>query len=402
MGNLTEHEQWEEDVYQLETSDPVLGGPEGVSNKASRQLANRTRWLKKKLEVAEQALTAHARSRNHPNGTLNAKGFVQLSNATNSQSEVLAATPKAVKTAYDLANGKYTAQDASTTRKGLVQLDNSTTSTAENSAATPKAVKTVMDAVRQKAPLNSPNFTGAPTAPTPVNSANGQQIATAAFVLSHIARLVNSAPGALDTLQELASALGNDPNFSATISNLIGQKLAKNQNGADIPDKGRFRQNLQLGSSATRHIGQAANTVAAGDDSRFEASLKKSQSGRDIPDKAYFRQIISAVSLEEFNNLRLEKGNRNTASKAVNGWWKCGDTRLIIQWGIVPSAQPGTITVSLPVPFPTVGFMAMGTGYEAFNYHNDDVSNSVKLLNTSQLRVTLDVGAPTVWFAIGH
>ncbi|HBB9165650.1 tail fiber protein, partial [Escherichia coli] len=97
MGNLNETEKWEENIYQLETSDPVLGGADGISNRAPRQLANRTKWLKKKTEEAAQSLAEHVRSRNHPDATLTAKGFTQLSSATNSTSETLAATPKAVK-----------------------------------------------------------------------------------------------------------------------------------------------------------------------------------------------------------------------------------------------------------------------------------------------------------------
>ncbi|OEN37151.1 short-chain dehydrogenase [Escherichia coli] len=73
------------------------------------------------------------------------KGIVQLSSATNSTSESLAATPKAVKAAYDLANGKYTAQDATTAQKGIVQLSSTTNSTSETLAATPKAVKAAND-----------------------------------------------------------------------------------------------------------------------------------------------------------------------------------------------------------------------------------------------------------------
>ncbi|EKJ1713938.1 phage tail protein, partial [Escherichia coli] len=55
MGNLNETEKWEENIYQLETSDPVLGGADGISNRAPRQLANRTKWLKKKTEEAAQS-----------------------------------------------------------------------------------------------------------------------------------------------------------------------------------------------------------------------------------------------------------------------------------------------------------------------------------------------------------
>ena len=92
MANLQETGVWEEGIYQLETSDPVMGGANGVDNKPLRQLANRTGYLKKKLEEykPEAASTTKA-------------GIVQLSSATDSNSEELAATPKSVKAAYDKA-----------------------------------------------------------------------------------------------------------------------------------------------------------------------------------------------------------------------------------------------------------------------------------------------------------
>lgn len=79
--------------------------------------------------------------------TLKNKGLVQLSNATDSASEVMAATPKSVKAAYDLASGKYSAQDATTAQKGIVQLSSATDSTSETMAATSKAVKSIADRV---------------------------------------------------------------------------------------------------------------------------------------------------------------------------------------------------------------------------------------------------------------
>ncbi|MEJ9504987.1 tail fiber protein, partial [Escherichia coli] len=103
-----------------------------------------------------------------PTASLTAKGITQLSSATNSTSEVLAATPKAVKAAYDLANGKYTAQDATTTQKGIVQLSSDTNSTSETLAATPKAVKAAYDLAAGKAPSSHTHpwnqITGVPTA----------------------------------------------------------------------------------------------------------------------------------------------------------------------------------------------------------------------------------------------
>lgn len=106
MGKLTELEQWDEDVYQIETSDPVLGGPEGITNRPAKQLANRTQWLKKHLQDANDALAEHAKSRNHPDATLTDKGFVKLYSGVTSIDETMAATPKAVKIAMDNASAR--------------------------------------------------------------------------------------------------------------------------------------------------------------------------------------------------------------------------------------------------------------------------------------------------------
>ncbi|QMA57573.1 tail fiber protein [Escherichia fergusonii] len=84
--------------------------------------------------------------------TTKQKGLVQLNSAVNSTSETQAATSKAVKTAYDLADGKYTAQDATTARKGLVQLSSATNSDSETLAATPKAVKAANDNANKRVP----------------------------------------------------------------------------------------------------------------------------------------------------------------------------------------------------------------------------------------------------------
>ncbi len=75
-----------------------------------------------------------------------------------------------------------------------------------------------------KADINSPTFTGTPQAPTPSAGNNSNNVATTAFVATAIAALVNSSPSTLDTLNELAAALGNDANFSTTIITLIGTK----------------------------------------------------------------------------------------------------------------------------------------------------------------------------------
>ncbi len=114
-----------------------------------------------------------------------------------------------------------------------------TTAESDNSQkiATTAFIKQVLLAY---AKLASPNFTGKPTAPTADQSSNDTQLATTAFVRSAIAALVDSSPGALDTLNELAAALGDDPNFATTMTNALAGKqpldgTLTNLSGKDVP-----------------------------------------------------------------------------------------------------------------------------------------------------------------------
>ncbi|HCO7710145.1 TPA: tail fiber protein [Escherichia coli] len=108
-----------------------------------------------------------------------------------------------------------------------VEFSNEISSTEERKAATPLAVKTLHDLVDTKAPINSPNLTGTPTAPTATKGTNNTQIASTAFVMAAIAALVDSSPDALNTLNELAAALGNDPNFATTVIDALAGKQPK-------------------------------------------------------------------------------------------------------------------------------------------------------------------------------
>ncbi len=234
MGNLNETEKWEENIYQLETSDPVLGGADGISNRAPRQLANRTKWLKKKTEEAAQSLAEHVRSRNHPDATLTAKGFTQLSSATNSTSETLAATPKAVKAAYDLAAGKAPVSHthpwsqitgvpaASLTAKGTVQLSSATNSTSETLAATPKAVKAAYDLAAGKAPVSHTHpwsqITGVPAA-----SLTAKGTVQLSSDINSTSEILAATPKAVKAAYDLAN--GKQP-ADATLTALAGLATA--------------------------------------------------------------------------------------------------------------------------------------------------------------------------------
>ncbi|HEC7057773.1 TPA: prophage tail fiber N-terminal domain-containing protein [Salmonella enterica subsp. enterica serovar Orion] len=187
----------------------------------------------------------------------------------------------AAKRAEDIAD-VISLEDASLTKKGIVKLSSATDSDSEALAATPKAVHAVMDEVQTKAPLDSPALTGTPTAPTPETTAAGIEIATAAFVAAKVAQLVGSAPEALDTLKELADALGNDPNFATTITNMIAGKQPLDDTLTALSGKSVDGLIEYVGLRET--INRAAG------------AMQKDQNGGDIPDKTRFARTIGAVT----------------------------------------------------------------------------------------------------------
>ncbi|SXY97144.1 Tail fiber protein [Klebsiella pneumoniae] len=231
----------------------------------------------------------------------------------------------------------------------------------------PNFSTTINNALALKAPLSSPALTGTPTAPTAAQSVNNTQIATTAFVKSAIAAMVGSAPAALDTLKELAAALGNDPNFATTmlnalagkqpldntLTNLSGKDVAgllaylglgetinkasgamqKSANGADISDVSAFRNALQLGTAATRDV------------------------GADNASKL--------LDLDSFRSMMSGNGYIYIPCIATTG----NPVKLMLQWGTVATQKGADAGYALPFAFPYAGLFATGnrgtSGYNA-------------------------------------
>ncbi len=134
---------------------------------------------------------------------------------------------------------------------GLGNVDNTSDAAKPISTATQTALNT-------KAPLANPEFTGVPKVPTAAPGTSTTQAASTAFVQTAVAALVEAAPEALNTLNELAAAIGDDPNFAATITTSIGEKVAKSANLSDLTNVATARNNLGLKTMAT----QASNSVS--------------------------------------------------------------------------------------------------------------------------------------------
>ncbi|EFJ5325570.1 phage variable tail fiber protein [Escherichia coli] len=177
---------------------------------------------------------------------------------------------------------------------------------------------TINNALALKAPLSSPALTGTPTAPTAAQSVNNTQIATTAFVKSAIAGMVGSAPAALDTLNELAAALGNDPNFATTMLNALAGKqpldnTLTNLSGKDVAGLLTY---LGLGDAAKRDVGTGEN---------------------QIPDMASFA--------------------------SGDGWMKLPNGK-ILQYGrgaVTPTLSTQTMRITFSIPFPKKADCAMLT-----------------------------------------
>ena len=105
-------------------------------------------------------------------------------------------------------------------------------------------IATTAYVVNEFAPLASPTFTGTPAGPTANAGTNTTQVATTAFVAAAISALSDSAPSTLDTLNELAAALGDDANFAATTATALGLKMVKTANLSDLANAGTARTNL--------------------------------------------------------------------------------------------------------------------------------------------------------------
>lgn len=236
--------------------------------------------------------------------------------------------------------------DATTSSKGIVKLNNTLTSDSVTEAATPSTVKQLNDDLQLKANRHSPTFTGVVKAPTPASDSNDTSVSTTAWVRQAIAELVDSSPETLDTLSEIAAALGNDPNFATTMTNQLAGKqplsplltaiaavttaanklpyfTGSNQVGlADFTSTARDL--LAKGSTADIINFLGLKTTV----DKAAGAMQRNSNGADIPDKATFAKNIglSAETYLKFNGDMALDADLNTFGpvEAFMGVWSKG------------------------------------------------------------------------------
>ncbi|EGR7311304.1 hypothetical protein I7975_002110 [Salmonella enterica] len=391
MGKLTETEKWEDEVYQIETSDPVLGGPDGVSNRPQKQLANRTQWLKKQLEEANNALAGHERSRNHPDATLTDRGFVKLYSGVASMDETMAATPKAVKIAMDNANARLAKDqnlndvpDKAKARAALGLGDVAT----RYLGTTPGTVAAGNDARITGAMQKDQNGADIPNKPAFVQNLG---------LTEAVNRALNAVQKTGDTMTGNLF-LKNDARMHFAIANADGNVrmwLYKDKGGDGV----RLNNGIDGGNDFVFN-----NSGEFYSPSHLHAGAAIFGNNGDVYGSAWGNIWLTSWLNNQFaardNNINA-RAPRNTASLATNGWFRDASTGLIVQWGTHPGGA-GTYTVNLPQPFPHAGLWALGWVAGALYYGNDDWSNSAGLLNNSQISVTTDHSWSTAWIAIGY
>ncbi|MFP1962444.1 phage tail protein [Lonsdalea quercina] len=225
MAELIEKAEWTDGIYQLETSDPVVGGPGGISNRQAQELAYRTLYLKNNQEATSTDFEQH-KSAADPHTQYAPKLNPTFSGtpkaptpASDSNSDQLATTAFVKSIVAALVDGSPAALDTLKELSAALGNDANFASTVANSLA-------------KKAPSNSPALSGIPTAPTAEASVSTTQIATTAFVKSAI-----------------------DANFVETVSKSLAGKMSIDQNGADIADTAQFRENLGLGEGSALPVG---------------------------------------------------------------------------------------------------------------------------------------------------
>lgn len=423
-----------------------------VSDIESVELAIDTTLVMATQDYVDDKFAKHEQSRQHPDATLKEKGFTQLSSATDSTSESLAATPKAVKAAYDLANGKYTAQDATTAQKGIVQLSSVTDSASESVAATPKAVKAAYDLAKGK--YTAQDATTAQKGIVQLSSATDSESESVAATPKAVKVANDNANGRVPSTRKVnGRALSEDIELlpSDIFKNSVGIGNAANLNDYTTPGQYYQPANVQAQTGANypeavagslevlKHAGftQIYRTYnnsrsyirtfyggtwtawtkqydAANKPTSAEIGALASNGNAVSATQLQTARTINGVAFNGTANITISAGSigsytkaesdarynlKNTASLGQNGWERDGTTGRIRQWGYT-NQTGGYQSITFPIAFPNACRNIHVTPYTA-NIAGT-LECSVSQFSNTTARLNANQNFPLFWEATGH
>lgn len=219
---------------------------------------------------------AWAESTENPDGVAGAKSSKAWATVSSQKAAEASASAKAAdtsaKASASSAAAAKTSQEGATTQATLARQS------AESAAE--KLAQMQID-LKVKADADSAVLTGTPVAPTPANNAQGTQIANVAYVKQKIAELINGSDASLDTLKELADALGNDPNFATTIMAAIGKKLDAASTAQAALADGKGNNIAEIYATKAELTGEAGSLAAVAKSGSYKDLLDRPT----IPDK---------------------------------------------------------------------------------------------------------------------
>ncbi|WP_155639529.1 gp53-like domain-containing protein [Burkholderia multivorans] len=321
MTNLVEFERWEDGIYQLETSDPVVGGPDGIDNLQAKQLANRTRYLKKAVEAGQSGFDAHVAAADpHPQ-------YATHADLAEKVAALVAQSPETLDTLSELAKA----------------LGND-----------PNFATTIANQLALKAPLDSPPFTGIPRGPTPPQFDSTTRLAT------------------MEALRrELGSMAGTDTRCVGMAADV---NLPASCVGKLLPVQGATSRTIFLPSTTTLPDGASISFYNLNPSANGASHTISAQANQNIIVTTAFAQTMplapgDIVTLTVYagswtmssgcSKLSLARMNAFAWSNAQNGYQML-PSGLILQWGYVVVAPSSLQTITLPLTYPTANLGVAG------------------------------------------
>lgn len=399
MANLPETPVWETGIYQLEETDPVQGGPNGIDNQQGKQLANRTAWLKSQVETlgtGKQPLDATLTAIAALNGVAD-----RIAYFTGPDKVDLTPLTAFIRTLLD--DGDASAARSTLGAISQAQLDAAISALVNSSPATLDTLNelaaalgndanfaaTVTNALAAKAPLASPVFTGDPNAPTPAKFDNDTSLATTEFVQRALGNRQGyhvPATGSSFSAADAGKAFGLNGPSTYTLSSASG-----------LPNGATFDFFAAGNGCVVQASGSDTITIKGG----TTVTSLTLNSG----DTLSLVRVGPTAWLAISGSAQLKFAEVFGSSLAANGYQRL-PSGLIIQWGIasIPGNNVAT-AVGLPIAWPTSFLEAAasiaGSGFSSavigIEPHGTLPTSYINLYNASPS------GTQAVrWIAIGY